>query len=241
LLLVTACQTVFGIDETDPLTETGVGASGGASAAQSSASSGSAGATAAASGGTSDGGHGGGGGTGQAGSSGGEGCAPDQAGDELLADGNMEAGVDLPGDGDWLDFESTLDEETTVVHGGSKAALLCATTQNQEYFSAYIDVLAAGTIEVGQRYVASACVRNHPNYPAPQQVLVRLREQGFKNVDTDSTPAMVPSAFQRIVTPEMVVTEAGNTKISFHVLGWDPLDDVCVVFDSAHVVRLPPL
>jgi len=242
LLALGACQAVFGLDETEPPSSSaGAGAPGG-SAAASSDSTGATGATGSSTGGGGTAGNAsGGGGPGGGGSGATVGCGPDQMGEELLGYGDMESGVGS-GDGSWDVFEATLEEETSIVQAGQKAGLLCATTANQDYFSAYIDVLEAGTIAVGQRYVGSACVRSHPAHLVPQYAMVRLREQGGNQqpIDTESAGAPVGDQFTRIVTPEMVVTDPDNTKVSFHVLGWDMADDVCLVFDSAHVVRLPP-
>jgi hypothetical protein len=247
LLALSACQTVFGIDETG-LNETA--GSGTASASVNSGGATGSGAAAGTSGSTGGHGDGASGGymTGSAGAGGDAGAAnPGDCGmvvmgtDLLTEDGGVESGI-AAGDAGWNEWASTLAVETENVHSGTQAALLCAITNNQELFTAFIDVPGANPMP-GDQFVASACVRSHPGHTPPEKASMAVKEQTTSNgVYPIEGPELstIDSTWRRIETPPLTVTDDPDTYlITAHVMGWHPTDDVCLVFDDVRVVKLP--
>jgi hypothetical protein len=165
-------------------------------------------------------------------------CAPTVAGLELLANGGIELGVAAqPPDG-WYAFEATLTDETEYVHTGERAALVCSNSAIRDIFSAFADVPSTDPLGGGQVYVATACVRAHPEHPPPDSMLLILRENsGASSTDADSPLLLDLNDTWQKLEVTLTVSESATDSLNIIVAGATAPGNPCFIFDDAHVVR----
>ena len=165
---------------------------------------------------------------------------PDALPPNLLANGDMEGGLDC-----WSAYRGVLRETTNMPHGGARAIVACKTAgMDTSLFTAFADVkVGAGTIARGEHITASVWVRASfaPAEPAPPQLEVVLHEAGgaAAPVDHHGTAVRPITTDWTVLTVAAVVEQADRDRIELLIWPGDVVDDTCFGFDDAHAGAQP--